>query len=125
MCGDGRRCPAPARRPVDGRCGFERPVAAARHPLPPPPPPAMTNKFISICGLTPPLPNPLPDAAPIVDNKGINISSYANCVCAANTVKVASAVLNTVYEYTSTLLAFPAEGAEPPCHSGVTAEPST
>ena len=72
----------------------------------------------------------LPTAAPNpklladwVVNSGI-YSPYANLVCDPNTVKVADPVLIIVNTYESIEDAFPAAGAVPPCHFGVTAEPS-
>ena len=50
---------------------------------------------------------------------------YANLVCEAKTVNVAFAVLMIVYTYESIELALPDVGAVPPCHFGVTLEPST
>ena len=63
------------------------------------------------------------DLAEYVVNRG-TIFSYANFVCEPNTVKVADPVLIIVNTYASVEEAFPAAGAVPPCHFGVTAAPS-
>ena len=53
------------------------------------------------------------------------LGPYANLVWDARTVNVADPVFITVKTYTSIELALPVVGAVPPCHFGVTVDPST
>ena len=64
--------------------------------------------------------------APAAANKVISgtFTYYANLDTDARTVNVADAVLVITNEYTSIDDAFPADGAVPPSHLGVTVVPS-
>ena len=67
---------------------------------------------------------PPPDENGKPVSNGLIIFPYANFAKPARTVKVADAVLIIVKDQASMADVFPAVGAVPPDHLGVTAEPS-
>ena len=87
---------------------------------------------LSIKEINPPanFPNALDAAAPNAPKTGDIFLYYANLVCDSNTVTADATVevfatFVIVTLYASILEAFPELGAVPPCHLGVTEEPST